>query len=159
VFQHLVFLDYQADLADQHGRNGNALRNYYQTHATLTPSEAALLKSTAHNAVTSIAAIDHQIAAAVAVFRAQFAGGKWPKSKPLPAPPAELQSLQAAKDNIILGHLSTIQSGFGASRFQHLDSFVQATIAPHITLTTAPTPGTNSTSPGKPLSPLPPSRG
>jgi hypothetical protein len=156
VFQHLVFLDYQADLADQHGKNGNALRNYYQTHAALTASESALLKNTAHDAVVSIKALDQQIQASVALFRGQFARGKWPKGQPLPVPPPELQTLQTAKDNVILGHVSTLQSGFGASRFQHLDSFIQANIAQHITLATIPTAGPKTADQGKTLPQLPP---
>lgn len=87
---------------------------------------------------------------------AQFAGKKWPHGKPLPSLPPEFHALQLAKDNIILGHLSTIQSGFGAARFQHLDNFVQAAIAPHITLTTARQPAPATADQGKTLRRLPP---
>jgi len=161
VFQHLVFLDYQANIADQHGQNGNALRNYYQTHATLTAPEAALLKSTAHDAVAALKPIDQQIQTEVTIFRSQFAGGKWPRGKPLPPPPPVLHTLQAAKDKVILDHLATIQNGFGTARFQHLDSFVQAAIAPHITLAAAPAlaaakAGSKTADQGKTLRQLPP---
>jgi len=65
VFRHVVFLDNQADLADQQGQNGGALRNYYQTKAALTAAETTLLKSTAHSAVASIQTIQQQVQAAV----------------------------------------------------------------------------------------------
>jgi hypothetical protein len=145
VFQHLVFLDYQANVADQHGQNGNLYRNYYQTHASLTPAEATLLKSTAHDAVIAVAAVDKQIQAEVAIYRSQFPGGKRPKGKPWPPLPPQLHTLQVAKDNVIFSHIATLQTGFGASRFQNLDTFVQAEIAPHITLTTAPKASAGST--------------
>jgi hypothetical protein len=158
AFQHLVFLDYQANIADQHGQNGNALRNYYQTHAGLTPTEAALLKSTAHDAVTAVAAVEKQIQAEVALYRAQIPGGKWPKGKPLPPIPPQLHTLQVTKDNVILSHIASLQTGFGATRFQILDTFVQATITPHITLSTTPKTASSSTTAGasKTLPQLPP---
>jgi hypothetical protein len=43
VFKHVVFLDDQANLADQQGQSGNAMRNYYQTRAGLSATETALL--------------------------------------------------------------------------------------------------------------------
>jgi hypothetical protein len=151
-----VFLDYQADIADQKGQNGNALRNYYQNHATLTSTEAALLHSTSHDAVTAIVAVNQQIQAEVALFRSQFAGVKLPHGKPLPAPPPQLRTLQATKDNIIMSHLSSIQTGFGTGRFQHLDNFVQSQVAPHITLTTVLKPAAKTADQGKTLPLLPP---
>jgi hypothetical protein len=140
VFKHVAFLDNQADLVDQRGGNGAELRNYYQVHATLAATEAALLKSTSHDAVTAVQAVDQQIKAVIVSYRAQFRNGKWPRNTPLPPPPPELKTLQATKDNIIQGHLTALQAGFGSDRFQHFDGFVQTAIAPHITVTTLAPP-------------------
>jgi hypothetical protein len=146
VFRHVALLDAQADAADQQGRDGTRFRNYYQVHATLSATEAALLKSTSHDAVTAVQALDQQIHAVVVTYRAQFPNGKWPRHKPLPPLPPELKTLQTAKDNIYSSHLASLQTGFGADRFQHLDGFVQTTIAPHVKVTTlnwpAPPSGT-----------------
>lgn len=154
AFKHVVFLDDQADILDQQGGKGNALRKYYQSRAGLTDAETALLKSTAHNTVTAIAAVDQQIQTAVAEYRAQLPHDKWKPGAALPALPAGLQTLQTQKDNLVLNAIAAIQSGYGAARFQNLDAFVQSELAPHITLTTAkpPTPAT----PGTTLPPLQP---
>lgn len=152
VFKHVAFLDDQADLADQRGGNGAELRNYYQVHATLAAAEAALLKSTSHDAVTALQAVDEQIHAVVVTYRAQFNNGKWPRNEPLPPLPPELKTLQTTKDNIVLGHLAALQTGFGADRFQHFDGYVQTAIAPHVTVTALAPP----VPPGGTPPPLPP---
>ena len=154
LFRHVVFLDYQAAAAEQAGQDGSALLNYYQVHAALTPTETALLKSTAHSAITSLTAVNQQIQSAALSFRTQLQNNQWPAGQPRPAPPPELKVLQSTKDNIILNGLASLQSGFGASRFQHLDNYVQTVIAPHITVTNlpqVPTPPKTTT----PLLPMP----
>jgi hypothetical protein len=154
VFKHVAFLDNEAELADQRGANGAELRNYYQVHATLTAAEAALLKSTSHDAITALQAVDQQIHAVVVTYRAQFHNGEWPRSKPLPPLPPELRTLQTAKDNIIWNHLAALQRGFGSDRFQHFDGYVQTAIAPHITMTTLTPPAPPDGTPP----PLPPAQ-
>lgn len=156
LFQHVVFLDNQADVADQHGQNGNQLRNYYQIHAGLTPLEGALLKSTSHDAVTALHAINQQIHDAVIRFRAQFPAGSLAHNKTLPKPSAELIALQNAKDQIILDHLAALKSALPTDHFQRLDTFVQSFIAPHITLTTAMPQVSHRADGGKHLAPLQP---
>ncbi len=154
LFKHVVLLDDEADAVDQKGQDGSALRNYYQVHAALTSTETALLKSTAHGAVTALVAVDQQIQTAAINFRAQFQNNRWPAGQALPPPPVELKTLQTTKDNIVLNGLASLQSGFRASRFQHLDNYVQTVIAPHVTLTTlpqVPVPPKTST----PLLPMP----
>jgi len=155
AFKHIVFLDDQANLADQQGQSGNAMRNYYQTRAGLSAAETALLKSTAHSTVTALLAVDQQIQAAVATYRAQIPNGKWPAKTPLPPLPAELQTLQTQKDNLILNGLAAIQAGYAAASFQNLDSFAQNDIAPHIALSVKqpPPPAKGVTLP--PLQPIP----
>jgi len=151
VFKYAVLLDVQATQADQRGENGNQLRNYYQTKAGLTAAETALLKSTANSTVTALHAIDQQIHGVVVSYRAQFR-----KGTPRPPLPPELLTLQTQKDNLILNGLAAIQTGFGAARFQNLDTFVQKDIAPHITLSTAnlpASPATKGTLP--PMQPVP----
>jgi hypothetical protein len=72
AFKHIVFLDVQADLADQHGEDGSSLRNFYQTRAGLTDEEGALLKSTAQGVVTALQGVDERIRVAITTYRAQF---------------------------------------------------------------------------------------
>ncbi len=154
VFKQVVLLDNQADLADQSGQGGAPWRNFYQNKAAMTATEAALLKSTAHSTVNAVHAIDQQINAAVVAYRALVRLSTSRSTMP-PLPP-ELATLQTQKDNLILSSLAAVQSGFGSSRFQNLDKFVQSYIAPHITVATAavPTPPTKPSSP-PPMQPVP----
>jgi len=154
VFKHVVFLDYQADQVDQKGEDGNKLRNYYQMRVGLTPTEAALLKSTAHDAVTAVRAIEQQINTEVVIFRQQFSHGR-PSNTPLPQVPPELLALQTAKNNAILSHVAALQTGLGAARFQLLDDYVRAAIAPHITVTNVKIPAAPPVGTLPPLTPVP----
>ncbi|HEY7336541.1 MAG TPA: hypothetical protein VH639_16735 [Bryobacteraceae bacterium] len=132
VFKHILFLEHQADLADQRGQNGSPLRNFYQNHANLTAAEAAALKQIARNAEQFTDGIDAQIHSEAVNFRAQFPVGRLSSGAALPAPPARLKQLQSQRDNGILSQVAAIQSLLGPARFQKFDQFVQATFAPHI---------------------------
>jgi hypothetical protein len=156
VFKHVAFLDIQADLLDQRSGQGSGLRNYYQVHAALSNAETTVLKSTAHDAVVAVQAVDQQAHALVVAFRAQFANGRWPRGTPLPQPSPELKTLQIAKNNIVLNHLGALQTAFGSDRFQHFDNFVQTVIAPQITVSTVPKSPVQPPPPGGTYPVLPP---
>jgi hypothetical protein len=155
LFKLVAYLDSQADAADQHGQDSHKIRSYFQLRAALTPAEAALLKSTAHDALTAVGAVNQQMKTLVVIYRQQFSRGKWPKGTPLPPVPTEMQTLQAAKDNIVLNHVAALQTAFGAARFQNLDSYVQADIAPHITLSKPNVAARPTASSLPPLQPVP----
>jgi hypothetical protein len=146
AFKHIVFLDVQADLADQRGEDGSSLRNFYQSRAGLTAEEGVLLKSTAHGVVTALKAVDERIRVAITTYRAQFPNGKWPANTPLPPVPPELFTLQNEKDTVILNGLKAVQSEFAPDRFKQLDAFVQKDIAPHVTLDNVKLPPRPATS-------------
>ena len=142
VFRHVVFLDQQAGLAVQNHQDSSQFSNFYQAKAGLTATETALLKATAHDAATAIQAIDQQIQAVVVTYRAQLPSNRLPSKGDLPALPPELKTLQAAKDQAVLDHVTSLQTGFGTDRFQHFDSWVQSAITPHITVAQAPAKAT-----------------
>jgi len=154
AFRTVLLLDIQAATVDRQGGNGNNLRSYFQNKAGLTAAETALLKSTAQSVVTQIRAIDEQIQSVAASYRASLKNS--PANSPPPLP-AELHTLQVQKDNLVLGGVAALQSGYGTARFQHLDTFVQATVTPNITTNTltASAPKKAPSPPAK-TSPLPP---
>ena len=157
VFKQVVFLDIRADAADQAGRDGSKLRNYYQVKAGLTTAEAALLKARAHAAVTELQTVNRQISSAVITFRAQLPSrGKLSAKAPLPPPSPELQALQHQRDKIMLDGVAALQAGMGADRFRNLDAFVQRELAPRVSLTT-PKPRARAAAghPSLPLQPVP----
>ena len=137
LFKHVLFLERQADLANQRGLNGNDLRNFYQERGRLSASEAAALKQIAADAVAQAQAIDDRIQVVITSFRAQFPGGRLPPNTALPPPPPELSDLQRQKDSVMLTKAAALRTTFGEERFQIFDAFVQREFAPHITVTTA----------------------
>jgi hypothetical protein len=135
LFKNVVFLDQQADLADQGGKDGSPYRNFYQSHASLTSAEAAALKQAANNASTAVQAVETEIQTQIKLLRPQLAGVKPSPQHPLVTPPI-LKTLQAQKDAAILNQVAELQAAMGANRFQQFDSTIQALLAPHITVAT-----------------------
>jgi len=155
LFNHVTFLNQQAALAVQNGKDGSPYSNFYQSRAQLTAAETAALKQAAQNATASVQAINSQIQTQVALFRQQFAGVK-PLSKKPPAPPPILATLQGQKDAAILAQVSALQAAMGAARFQQFDAVVQTVLAPHITVSkmgAARAPGTVGVTPLPPGTP------
>jgi hypothetical protein len=155
VFRQVIFLDHQADVADQRGQNGSKFRNYFQAGAGLTPSEAGLLKSTALDALKTLDSLDDQIHTQVVIYRQAFRNGAWPPSTPLPPIPPEARRLQAEKDKVVRDHVASLQSAFGAERFQRFDAYVQAAVAPHISSTPVKIPAPTDGRYLPPLEPVP----
>jgi len=156
LFRHILFLDKQADLADQRGLSGDALRSFYQTQSNLTLAEATALKTIAANTVAAAKGFDDQATAIIQQIRAQFPGGKLPSKNALPPPPAQLQVLQDAKDKLILDQVAALQAAFGPDRFKQFDTFVQREFTPHLTVTpVGPAP---SGTPNRQIAPFPPAQ-
>jgi hypothetical protein len=161
LFRHVNYLEGQAESAAQRGQDGSALRNFYQVSAGLTTSEATLLKQTASATATDVQAVDSQIQAVVSQFRAQLPRIDPSGKTAMPSPPPQLRTLQAQKDSAILARVSSLQAGFGATRFQQFDTYVQTSFAPHVTMTTATMVGqlgTKDPSKSPPLPPFPPAQ-
>jgi hypothetical protein len=137
LFKHVLFLDKQADYADQHGRDGNSLRNYYQRRANLTPSEAAALKQIAKKTDDDVRKIDDQIKAEIIRYRALLPAGKGSKST-RPVPP-DLSPLQRQKDRAVLAQAAALQALLGDQRFQDFDAFARRELTPHIKVTNTQT--------------------
>lgn len=135
LFRHIVFLQQQASALEQQGKNTDALRNFYQVNGGLTAAQGAALTQMAQNAATAIQAANAQIQAEIKILRAQTPRPS-PGSK-APAPPAILKTLQAQKDAAIMNQVQALYNLLGPAQFQQFDSFVQATVGPHISVTTA----------------------
>lgn len=154
LFRHVLFLEKQADLADQRGLNGNDLRNFYQEHGRLSTAEAAALKQIARNAIDQTNAIDERIQAVILTAHAQYPGGRLPPNTLPPPPPQELYDLQNQKDNVMLTHTASLRAAMGEERFQAFDAYIQRDFAPHITIMTAGARAATGR-PGQPLLPTP----
>lgn len=155
MFKHVNFLEQQADIVTQSGKDGSQLRNFYQNHAQLTATETALLKQTASSTAAAIQAIDQQIHAIALKYRAQNAGITPSTKKKLPPPPPELKTLQTQRDNAVLSQVVALQAGLGPTRSQQFDAYVQTCFGPHILVATPKLRG--STAAGR-VAPVPPVR-
>jgi len=150
LFRHVLFLERQANLADQQGQNGQALRDFYQNRAHLTSAEAAALKQIASDTQTAMDAVNQQIHDMVQQFRASVPGGVLTSKDAMPAPPPALQGLQDKKNAIASTQLAALQTALGVDRFQKLDNYVQKEFAPHVFVSKVQRP-----SPGVPNKQLP----
>jgi hypothetical protein len=138
LFKHVLFLENQADYADQHGRNGNALRSYYQQRGKLTPAEAAALKRIAKQAEDDIKKIDGKIKAEIIQYRSVVPAAK-PHSKSTVPPPPDLIPLQREKDSAVLAQAAALQAVLGKQKFQDFDAFARRELTPHVKVTNTPT--------------------
>ena len=136
LFRHVIFLQPQASALDQQGKNGSALRDFYQTKAGLTAAEAAALNQASQNAATALQAAEAQIHTQVKALRTQTPRPS-PKSGPPPLPPI-LKTLQAQKDAAIMNQVAALYTALGPARFHQFDAFVQSTLTPHIAVSTIP---------------------
>src|SRR5580658_6789215 len=105
LFRHVIFLERQADLAAQAGKDDRPLRDFHKNRARLTNPEAALLKRISGDGMAEVAAVDQEIAAEIKKFRGLYPGGRLPAGADRPLPPPILRELQSRKDNLILGHI------------------------------------------------------
>jgi hypothetical protein len=84
MFKHVIFLDHQADLADQSGKDGGPLRNFYQIRANLSPAEAAALKKIARDTESLSAPSTPRFTPKWSTSGRSFLAGVCPRGPPCP---------------------------------------------------------------------------
>jgi hypothetical protein len=128
-FRHLGVLDSQAATMDAEGKNGNELRNYYQTILNWTPAEAAIVKQNATSCVTAIQQLDQQAQAIIQQIKAAYPLGINPSSGAPPAPDARLVQLTQQRDSVTNAQVTSLQSSLSAATFQKLDTWIKTQFA------------------------------
>jgi len=131
-FEHVEFLDAQADIKDSQGLPGQELRGYYRTMTGLSASDMATVKSIAAMTNAAVRSLDEEAMEIIAEARARYPGGLLPNRDALTKPPAKLAQLQQERDRMIEINVQTLRHALGEEAFQQLDGYVQSKFAPQI---------------------------
>ena len=139
-FRHLAFLDQQADALDAQGKDGSALRNFYQNAIGLTVEEAAVLKQAGGACVTAVQQTDQAAQQLIQAARAKFPDRKVPSAAALPKPPAELGLLNKQRDDVSNLWIANLRASLGPASFQKLDTYVQTRFVRQVSSVAVPNP-------------------
>jgi hypothetical protein len=113
-FNRVVFLQNQADALRAQGMDDGQLRHLIQQQAGLTSQQESLLNALALDWQTNNNALLAQIRALAAASQKESASPR-------------LQALHAQLRQIVLDHLSQLQTGLGGGNFYLLDLYVKWT--------------------------------
>ena len=114
-FNRVMWLQDQADKMLAQGKGDGAFRDLIRQQAGLTSQQESALNAIAADWRTNDAAILRQIQALAAT------GARGPTSP-------QLQALHSQRQQLVLSHLSQLQTAFGAVSFYLLDLFVHRTV-------------------------------
>ena len=132
-FRHLATLDAQAKDLDSKGRNGNDLRNYYQTILDLTAAEAAFVKQNAATCMTAVQGLDRQAQTITHQIWALYPTGGIPSPTALPPPDPRLPLLTQQREDITNAQIRSLQADLSAKTFQKLDTYIKTQFARQVT--------------------------
>jgi hypothetical protein len=128
LFKHVTVTEAHANELLAEGKDDSPERHRFMNAAHLTSQEEALLKSTAADSVSAVAAFDANAASVVSSLKAQY-----PSLSTLPtAGLQQLQNLDSQRQQIVLNHMASLQSGMAPGRFQMFYSFAYGTEGPRI---------------------------
>jgi len=125
VFHQIVSLEKQAQEAENQGKDGQSLRTLFQRRAGLNDEQARVLLEIASDCENETRAQDAKAKIIIDAFKAQYPGGEVPKGQTVAPPPAELQTMQAERNAMILRSRERLHVMFGDDAFQKFDEFVR----------------------------------
>lgn len=128
LFRHYMTVKNRAAEAEREGRDGSELRGRYRREAALNEQEAGLLDEIATEAMNRVAELDARAQQIITEARARVPGGRLQEGQEPPPPPAELTTLQAEREAVVLQARERLQRGFGAASFARFDGFVRRNI-------------------------------
>lgn len=131
-FRRLATLDATATNLDSQGKNGNDLRNYYQTLLGLTAAETALLKQNGATCVTAVQQLDQQAQAIIQEARAALPGGALTSASALPPPDPRLEQLTQQRDAVTNSQIQNLQATLAAATFSRIDNYVKTQLASQV---------------------------
>lgn len=114
---------------DLQGKDGNELRNYYQTILNLAPAEAASIKQYAATCVMSIQQLDQQAQTIVQQIRAAYPTGAILSSNTVPPADPRLVQLTGQRDAVTNTAIANLQAALSSTTFQKLDTYIRTQFA------------------------------
>ncbi|MGI8997648.1 MAG: hypothetical protein ACR2GW_13375 [Pyrinomonadaceae bacterium] len=132
LFRVVVAFKKQAELREQQGLSGLALRTHFSRQAGLNETEAQALTRIAEGSGPAIAALDQAAKLIIDAARARHPGGRLLLGETLPAPPPQLGELEQQRKTAILQAREQLRLALGDEAFRRFDEFVQQDFARRI---------------------------
>lgn len=123
-FANVTRMNQQAEDAERLGMNSQYLRTYYQNSAQLEPWQTTLLNQTAAELAARLAQYDERAKA----LRKEWhivVQTKRQRHEPVPPIPAQIRTLQAGSEALILQARDQLRRNLGDSEFTRLDAYVR----------------------------------
>lgn len=133
LFHHHVVLKQKAQELERQGKDGKALRAFYQKQANLSDDEARAFDEVASECEQEVAQQDAKAKAIIDAGLARYPGGKIPAGEKPPEAPAELKALWEERNAIILRARDHLHAALGDQEFQRFEEFVERDVKPNIT--------------------------
>jgi hypothetical protein len=141
-------LDRTAANLDQHGGNGDELRNRFQRKLGFSSSQFTVVRQSALKLETDLKQKDAQAKTIIDAFHAKYPPGK---VQTLPPPPPELTQLQKEREELIERDVDDLKAQLGSEASAKMDGFIQNDFAPSVKFHSVhiPIPKDARTSPGQ----------
>ena len=107
------------------GQPVTSMKTYFKDEVALTDAEDKILEQTAIDFLKEVEPIDNEAKQILKQFRELYADGEVPDGQQVPAPPAELGTLQQRRNAAALNNREKLRNGLGENRFGEFDGFVQ----------------------------------
>lgn len=133
LFHHHIALKQKAQELEQQGKDGKALRSFYQRQAKLSDDEARAFDQIATECEQEVAQQDAKAKAIIDAGLARYPGGKIPEGEKPPEAPPELKALWEDRNAIILRARDRLRAALGEQEFQRFNDFVERNVKPNIT--------------------------
>lgn len=133
LFYHVSFLKKKADKEQKEGKDASLLRTFYKRQAKLDDTQNQLLDQTAADLERDVNMIDKKAQKVIEKFRADVQKLKIKPGDRMPEPPAELKTMQAERDSLVIRARDTLRAALGKEAFQRFDQYVRENIAKKMT--------------------------
>jgi hypothetical protein len=124
-----TFLDRKAAELDQHGGNGDELRDRFRRKLDFTSSQFATVRQAALKLETDLKQKDAQAKVIIDSFHAKYPPGR---VQTLPPPPPELAQLQREREELIDQDVADLKAQLGQEAATRMDTFLLNDFAPSV---------------------------
>lgn len=131
-FYHVNFLRKKADKEEKSGKEAAQLRSFYKRQAKLDDAQDAKLSKAASDLERQLGLMDAKARKVIDKFRADVQKMNIKPGEKMPEPPAELKTMQAERDALVMRAKDSLRASLGDEAFGRLDSYVRRNIAPRM---------------------------
>ena len=132
-FYHVTFLRKKADKEEKAGKDAGLLRAFYKRQAKLDDAQNEKVSKAASDLERELDVMDKKARKVIDKFRADVKAMDIKPGQKMPDPPAELKTMQAERDALVLRARDGLRASVGDEAFGRLDQYVRQNIAPKMT--------------------------